>query len=76
MWFYADGANRLGPLEASDIDRLLADGTIESDTLVWREGLTGWEAASAHFEMTPRASTPPPMPPCETAVAAEPEKGE
>ena len=50
-------------------------GTIESDTLVWREGLTGWEAASAHFEMIPRASTPPPMPPVPpvAGVGARPE---
>lgn len=63
MWYYADGSERQGPLERSDIERLIADGTITEDTLVWREGLDGWEAADAHFQMTPEApAAPPPMP--------------
>lgn len=62
MWYYADGADRQGPLEGSDIDRLIADGVIEADTLVWREGMEGWDVARAHFQMTPSTAAPPPPP--------------
>ncbi len=62
MWYYADGSNRQGPLEVSDIDNLIADGTVTAETLVWREGMSGWEAASGHFNMTPRKPAPPPVP--------------
>jgi uncharacterized membrane protein YhaH (DUF805 family) len=70
MWYYAEGSNRTGPLEASDIENLIADGTVTADTLVWREGMSGWEAASAHFDMTPRRTAPPPVPDVPPAPAA------
>lgn len=61
MWYYATGEDHQGPVEAAEIERLIASGTITADTLVWREGLAGWEAASAHFPATTPAAAPPPL---------------
>jgi uncharacterized membrane protein YhaH (DUF805 family) len=62
-WYYATGNDREGPVEADEIDRLIGAGQIASDTLVWREGLDGWEPAMRHFSFAARSAPPPPPPP-------------
>jgi uncharacterized RDD family membrane protein YckC len=47
QWYYAVKDQRQGPLEQPEFDKLVSDGTIKSDTLVWREGLTAWQPYSA-----------------------------
>ena len=41
-WFYESGGSQQGPVSEADLDRLLAEGKITGDTLVWREGMAGW----------------------------------
>jgi hypothetical protein len=41
-WFYESGGTQQGPVSETDLDRLLAEGKITPDTLVWREGMAGW----------------------------------
>lgn len=60
-WYYVDRDRRIGPLERSEMDRLVSTGEIRGNTLVWREGMDGWEVAGDHFA-TGKASAPPPMP--------------
>jgi uncharacterized membrane protein YhaH (DUF805 family) len=72
MWYYATGEERQGPVEATEIERLVATGTVTADTLVWREGLAGWEAASAHFPSTTSAGSPPPLAPAAPSAPATP----
>ncbi len=60
-WYYVNGEARIGPVEKAEILRLVDAGQIGGSTLVWREGLDGWEEASAHFPVAASAS-PPPMP--------------
>ena len=49
-WYYAENNERRGPIEDDAFQALVAAGTIQPDTLVWREGLASWvpyrEAAS------------------------------
>ena len=41
-WYYAQGDQRQGPISDADLDALLAAGTINENTLVWRDGMTNW----------------------------------
>lgn len=41
-WYYESGGQQQGPVTDADLDRLLAEGKITVDTLVWREGMSGW----------------------------------
>lgn len=43
-WYYSDyERNRHGPVSANDLAQLHANGQLEPDTLVWREGLAQWQ---------------------------------
>lgn len=41
-WYYEQNGQRQGPVPESDLPTLLANGTINQRTLVWREGLANW----------------------------------
>src|SRR5687767_935138 len=42
-WFYANAGQQVGPVTDAEFDQLLRDGTIQSTTLVWREGMAEWQ---------------------------------
>lgn len=42
-WYYAIGAERRGPVPQDEFDRLVQQGAITSQTLVWREGMAEWK---------------------------------
>lgn len=42
-WYYAIGQQRQGPVTEQQLQALAKDGVITGDTLVWREGMTGWQ---------------------------------
>ena len=46
MWFYSENDQAVGPVDVSAIKKLIQDGTINADTIVWREGLTEWKKLS------------------------------
>lgn len=62
-WYYVDNETRVGPVERSEMQRLISQGVIDGQTMVWRDGMAGWEAASDHFEFAGGGSTPPPIMP-------------
>jgi uncharacterized RDD family membrane protein YckC len=43
-WYFADGAQRQGPLPAEDLRLRFQRGEINLTTLVWREGFDQWKA--------------------------------
>lgn len=43
QWHYALNGQQFGPVPAEDIQRLLAAGTLDRNSLVWREGMAGWQ---------------------------------
>lgn len=43
-WYYASGDQQVGPVTQTDFDQLVQSGTITASTLVWHEGLSGWQA--------------------------------
>lgn len=41
-WYYAQGDQRQGPISDSELDALIAAGTVNENTLVWKEGMAAW----------------------------------
>ena len=41
-WYYAEGQQRQGPLEVTEIRQRFQRGQLNLDTLVWREGMGQW----------------------------------
>ncbi len=46
-WYYAEGADRLGPVNFGELRRLWREGTVGATTLVWRESMDDWSALGA-----------------------------
>lgn len=46
MWYYANGENEVGPVSAAELKALADQGVVDSDTLVWNDGMTDWAVAS------------------------------
>ena len=44
-WFYASNGQQQGPYPEAQLRDLIARGTVRADTLVWSEGMAGWEKA-------------------------------
>src|SRR3954469_19577938 len=44
-WFYASEGQQQGPFPEIQFRDLIARGTVSADTLVWTEGMSGWEKA-------------------------------
>ena len=42
-WYYAKEGRQVGPLSAEDLQAQVAAGVVREDTLVWREGMAGWQ---------------------------------
>ena len=75
-----------GPLSNSAIQQMVNDGSVTSNTLVWENGMAGWEKANTQdslkgmFNATPPPPPPPPSavnnaPPPPPAVSASPAQG-
>lgn len=66
-WYYAVGQQQQGPVTEQQLQALAKDRVITGDTLVWREGLTGWQAWRT---VGGPAMPMPPVPAAATAAAA------
>lgn len=42
-WYYAVGNDKIGPVGEEEFQRLVRQGVVTTDTLVWRDGMAGWE---------------------------------
>jgi len=68
IWYYAVDGEQKGPIDAAELNLLIAVSTIGPETLVWREGMTDWQPAAAALpdsempEGWTRPATPPPHP--------------
>src|ERR1700681_1790693 len=56
QWYYAEAGNRIGPIEETELNRLVTLGTVRSDTLVWHEGLASWQPLGVVRGMHPVAA--------------------
>lgn len=77
-WYYVGQYGELGPLSLPQMQDLIQDKVIDSDTYVWRQGMTDWMQAGHIAELRSRIvvemKTPPP-PPQRPAIPQAPVQG-
>ena len=61
-WFYAANGQQQGPFGDAQFRDLIANGTVRADTLVWTEGMAGWQRATEVPGLMASAGGPPLMP--------------
>ena len=61
-WFYASEGQQKGPFPEAQFQELIAGGTVRADTLVWTEGMAGWQKAAEIPGLVPGGSGPPAFP--------------
>ena len=61
QWFFAANGQQQGPYPEAQFRDLIASGTVRADTLVWAEGMAGWQKAGDVPGLMP-AGGPPMMP--------------
>jgi hypothetical protein len=61
-WFYAADGQQQGPFPEAQLRDLIVRGTVRADTLVWTEGMSGWQRAGEIPGLAPGGSGPPVIP--------------
>ncbi len=66
-WYYATGDDPVGPVDSGTILRLIQQGQLTTEALVWREGLQEWTQAGnlpefSHTSIAPAPAAPPSYP--------------
>jgi hypothetical protein len=61
-WFYASNGQQQGPYPEAQLRDLVTRGTIGADTLVWTEGMSGWQRAGDIPGLVAGGSAPPSVP--------------
>ncbi|HKC28538.1 MAG TPA: SPFH domain-containing protein, partial [Jatrophihabitans sp.] len=62
--YIAVNGQQVGPISAADLPARIASGELTRDTLVWRDGMPAWAAASTVQDVAGLfATVPPPLPP-------------
>ena len=62
-WFFASNGQQQGPYPEDQFRDLIARGTVRADTLVWSDGMAGWEkAGNVPGLMSGGSSAPPSVP--------------
>lgn len=62
VWHYEKNGVRFGNVSESDITALIADGSLNADTLVWQQGMTEWgRLAETPLAQALQAQTIPPQ---------------
>lgn len=61
-WFYAADGQQQGPFPEAQLRDLITRGTVRADTLVWTEGMSGWQRAGEIPGLVAGGSAPPVIP--------------
>lgn len=61
-WFYASEGKQQGPFPEGQFRELVAQGVVRRDTLVWSEGMAGWQKAAEIPGLIGGGGAPPMMP--------------
>ncbi len=72
MWYYAQSGQQQGPISDEQIKRMVQDGSLGKEDLVWREGMASWQPAGEvpGLEFPAPTFTPAPLYPPPAAPAA------
>jgi uncharacterized RDD family membrane protein YckC len=65
--YYADGGRQVGPIDKTELQSLIKNRKIDSQTLVWQPGMQGWEQLGLFVRRKTRGGS-------QAAVAASPVK--
>src|SRR5580692_4869073 len=65
-WFYGSQGRQQGPYSEAQLHDFIATGTVTADTLVWSEGMAGWQKAG---------DVPGPLSGHSSDPAADPQRG-
>ncbi|MFZ5750109.1 MAG: SPFH domain-containing protein [Pseudomonadota bacterium] len=63
VWHVAQNGAATGPFGRGHLGRMVADGSLARDTLVWSPGMDGWTAAGDVTELATLFTVQPPPPP-------------
>ncbi len=58
-WYYAANGQQQGPFGDAQFRDLIGNGTVRADTLVWTEGMAGWQKAAEIPGLMPSGGPPP-----------------
>lgn len=61
-WFYASEGKQQGPYPEGQFRDLIAQGVVRADTLVWTEGMAGWQRAAEIPGLMAGGGAPPIIP--------------
>jgi hypothetical protein len=61
-WFFASQGQQQGPFPEAQLHELIANGTVTAETLVWTEGMAGWQKAGDIPGLLVGAGGPPAIP--------------
>jgi uncharacterized RDD family membrane protein YckC len=64
-WYYSEKGKQAGPVDEAELARMLANGKLLDETLVWTEGMVDWRPFrdERHRLKLPELSSLPPLPP-------------
>jgi hypothetical protein len=62
-WFYAAQGQQQGPFPEAQLRSLIARGAVTPDTLVWTDGMAGWQRAGDIPGLAPGGGSRPPVVP-------------
>ncbi len=71
-WFYSKDGQQMGPVAFSEIERLLAEGQITEESLVWQQGTPNWVKLSTILSATAPSPAAPPIPEIAAATPVTP----
>jgi hypothetical protein len=60
-WFFASQGQQQGPYPEAQLRRFIATGTVTAETLIWSEGMAGWQKAGEIPGLFSGGSGPPPI---------------
>ena len=61
-WFFASQGKQQGPYPEAQLHEFIANGTVTAETLVWTEGMAGWQKAGDIPGLLSGTSGPPVVP--------------
>jgi hypothetical protein len=61
-WFFASQGKQQGPYPEAQLREFIANGTVRAETLVWSEGMAGWQKVGDIPGLLAGAAGPPPPP--------------
>ena len=70
-WYYANEGKQFGPVSEAELAQLARGGIVRNETLVWREGMTGWQPYTQVNPAVTAVSAPP-----APAIASVPGEGQ